>query len=81
MYIVLIYKILLFVILFAILVSLASGMTFLIKDEGKGERVLTSLKFRISLSILLFALLIAGMKFGLIRPHELNGQPINVNTK
>lgn len=77
MYLIIIYKILVFLVLIAILISLGSGMTFLIKDEGKGERVLNSLKVRISLSVLLFALLVVGMKYGLIRPHELNGQPIN----
>ena len=78
MSLILIYKILLFVILVAILLSLASGMTFLIKDEGKGERVLNSLKLRISLSVLLFALLVMGIKFGWLRPHDLNGQNISI---
>lgn len=78
MSIIFIYKTLLLLILFAILISLASGMTFLIKDEGKGERVLNSLKVRITLSILLFVLLIVGIKFGWLRPHELNGQPVGI---
>ncbi|HEB81781.1 MAG TPA: twin transmembrane helix small protein [Gammaproteobacteria bacterium] len=56
-----------------ILASLASGVFFLVKDDGKSNRVVTSLTVRITLSITLFLLLFAGYYFGDLRPHGING--------
>ncbi len=67
----LIFKLVVLTILLLIMISLASGMFFLIKDKGKKNRTLNSLKFRISLSILLFVLLLIGMKMGWLMPHGL----------
>ncbi len=53
-----------------ILLSLASGMFFLAKDDGKGDRVVTSLTFRVILSILLFLMLMIGAFFGVIEPNK-----------
>ncbi|MGB5300883.1 MAG: twin transmembrane helix small protein, partial [Thiogranum sp.] len=50
-------KILIVVALIAIIVSLASGMVFLVKDKGQSERTAKALTVRISLSVLLFGLL------------------------
>jgi hypothetical protein len=38
----------------------------MIKDKGQGTRAVRSLTFRISLSVLLFVLLMAGTYFGFI---------------
>lgn len=54
-----------------IILSLASGMFFLAKDDGKGNRVVTSLTFRIILSLILFAMLIIGAIFNVIEPNSL----------
>ena len=54
-----------------IILSLASGMFFLAKDDGKGNRVVTSLTFRIILSLILFAILIIGAIFNVIEPNAL----------
>lgn len=67
----LIFKLVIFSILLLIIVSLASGMFFLIKDKGQKNRTLNSLKFRIGLSVLLFVLLLIGMKMGWLVPHGL----------
>ena len=67
----LLFKILIILILLAILVSLASGMFFLVNDKGQTRRTLTSLTVRISLSIALFVLLFIGYAMGLIKPHGL----------
>ena len=66
-----IFKILIVILLIVILVSLTSGMVFLVKDMGKTNRTLNSLKVRISLSILLFVLLFIGYRAGWIQPHGL----------
>lgn len=56
-----------------ILLSLGSGMFFLAKDNGKSNRVVTSLTIRVSLSVTLFILLFAGYYFGDLKPHGISG--------
>jgi len=56
-----------------ILVSLLSGVVFLAKDDGKTNRVVTSLTVRIVLSVTLFILLFAGYYFGDLKPHGIGG--------
>ena len=64
------FKILVIAILFFILLSLSGGLFFLIKDEKKNSnRMVTSLSFRVGLSIFLFLLLFYGFYSGLIHPH------------
>ena len=64
-----IYKIILGLLLLAILISLGSGMLFLVKDKGKSRRTLHSLSVRIALSVTLFIMLFIGYVTGLIQPH------------
>lgn len=52
-----------------ILISLGSGIVFLVKDEGKTKRTVKALTWRIALSIGLFIFLILGFSFGFISPH------------
>ena len=56
------------VILFLVFIvgSLASALYFLVKDKGKGERVVKALTVRVVLSVVLFALLMLGIYSGLI---------------
>lgn len=54
------------VLLVLIIGSLFSALTFLYKDQGQGERTARALTVRISLSLLLFVLLMLGFYFGLI---------------
>jgi F0F1-type ATP synthase membrane subunit a len=64
------FKTLVIAILFFILLSLSGGLFFLIKDKKKNSnRMVTSLSFRVGLSLLLFFLLFYGFYSGLIRPH------------
>jgi len=62
-------KILIIAALAAIIISLASGMVFLVKDKGQSERTAKALTVRISLSVLLFGLLMLGIFTGHIKPH------------
>ena len=50
-------KILIVVLLFAIIISLFSGLFFMVKDEGKTSRTVNALTVRVTLSVLLLALL------------------------
>ena len=70
-------KILIITALVAIIISLASGMVFLVKDKGQSERTAKALTVRISLSVLLFGLLMLGIFTGHIKPHGIypNGHP------
>ena len=54
------------VLLVLIVGSLFSALTFLYKDQGQGERTARALTLRISLSLLLFVLLMLGFYFGVI---------------
>lgn len=56
-------------ILLAILGSLASGLIFLIKDNGQSERMVKALTVRIGLSVFLFLILMLGIYTGVIKPH------------
>lgn len=67
----LIFKIVIFLLIGVILLSLTSGMIFLVKDKGDSDRTVKSLTVRIALSILLFILLFIGLATGLIEPHGL----------
>ena len=66
------FKIYIFLLLILIIASLASGLFFLAKDASTSKRLVTSLTFRIILSVLLFISLIIGFIFGWITPHAAN---------
>ena len=51
---------LIIVIMLGILISLASGLFFLVRDKGKTKRTITSLSLRVALSVVLLALLAYG---------------------
>lgn len=51
-------KFLIIVLMLAVLVSLFSGLFFLIKDGGKTNRVLNSLALRVALSVMLLAVIL-----------------------
>ena len=62
-------KIIVILFLLAIVGSLFSGLFFLMKDKGASERTVRALTVRVSLSVLLFILLIIGFATGLLQPH------------
>jgi len=62
-------KIIVILFLFAIIGSLFSGLFFLMKDKGASERTVKALTLRVSLSVLLFILLMIGFATGLLQPH------------
>lgn len=65
------FKIYIAIIFLAIICSLASGLFFIVNNDPKSNRLVTSLTFRITLSIILFISLIIGYMFGWIQPHGL----------
>ena len=51
---------LIIVVMLGILISLSSGLYFLVRDRGKTERTVISLSIRVALAILLLILLALG---------------------
>ena len=62
-------KVIIILFLFIIIGSLFSGLFYLVKDKGTSERTVRALTIRISLSVLLFVLLMIGYATGLLQPH------------
>tara|TARA_B100001778_G_scaffold213300_1_gene176645 strand:- start:616 stop:786 length:171 start_codon:yes stop_codon:yes gene_type:complete len=54
-----------------IIYNLVMGFVYILKDKSSSKRGLASLKTRIVLSLLLFALLIIGYYADLIQPNSL----------
>jgi len=68
-------KIAIIILLFAILLSLGSGLFFMIRDKGQTQRTVKALTVRITLSIGLFVLLMVAYAAGLITPHGIYPSP------
>ena len=65
-------KTLIIINLLLIVASLASGVIFLAKDNGKTLRVVQSLTIRVALSFTLILLLLIGYFSGAIQPHAIS---------
>ena len=55
--------------LLVIVASLGSGLFYLIRDRGESRRTLNALTLRITLSIILFVLILIGFFTGAISPN------------
>lgn len=62
-------KVAIVVCLALLLLSLASGLVFLLKDKGATRRTLHSLGLRLALAAILMALLFYGIYSGQLRPQ------------
>lgn len=62
-------KALIIIVLLAVIVSLFSGLFFLVRDRGRSQRVLNSLIVRVSLSILLLVLIGIALWTGHLQMH------------
>lgn len=54
-------KALVIILMIAVLISLFSGLYFLIRDGGKTNRLVTSLAVRVTLSVLLLAVILLSL--------------------
>ena len=64
-------RIVIFILVFAILASLFSGLYFVYRDKGNSNRAVISLTIRIGLSLLVFAILMLSYKMGWIAERGL----------
>lgn len=62
-------KILIIACLLGIVLSLASGLFYLVNDKGESKKMVKALSIRVGLSVLLFVLLLIAWSQGLIQPH------------
>lgn len=62
-------KMIVVLLLITIIYCLGSAMFFMIRDKGKSRSMARALTWRISLSLLLFILLLVGYTLGWIVPH------------
>jgi predicted transcriptional regulator len=62
-------KILAVALLLGIIISLGSGLLYLIKDQGESERAVKALTIRVALSVGLFVMFLIAAFTGLISPH------------
>jgi hypothetical protein len=64
-------KIFILIIMLIILVTLFSGLLFLVRDNGKTKNTVKALTWRIALSLGLFIFLIIAFSLHWINPHGL----------
>jgi len=62
-------KIFVGVVMAVILISLGSGLYYLIHDQSNSNRIVKALTWRIGISFVLFLLLFLAFALGLISPH------------
>jgi hypothetical protein len=67
-----IVKTLIVLVLIAIVMSLGSGLLFMLKDHDQSKRTVKALTIRIGLSVALFALMMLAVATGLIQPHGIH---------
>ena len=60
------FKLIILILLIGVIGSLFSGLFFLYRDHGAGDRTVRALTWRIGLSFTIFILLMLGSRFGLI---------------
>lgn len=68
---IMIIKILMFLDLLVIIISLFSGMFFLVKDEGKTKKTVNALTVRVIASVVMVILIAIGIYTGQLQPHGL----------
>ena len=66
-------KLLIIAFIIVILWNLGAGLYYMLVDKGKTNRTVKSLTWRIGLSLLLIALVSAGILSGVIKPHGIQG--------
>lgn len=66
-------KFIVILLLIFIMISLFSGLFFLVKDKGDTKRVVNALTIRIGLSILAIVIIMIAAAFGVI---EFNANPL-----
>ena len=75
------FKVAVVLVLIAIVFSLGSGLVFMLKDGGRSTRNVKALTIRISLSVVLFLLLLLSYATGFFGPQKPIPTSPNVDTQ
>jgi len=67
-------KVIIGILLLAVIVSLFSGLFFLVKDQGKSKRTVNALTIRVGLAALILLVIVIASLTGEL---QLNSSPIN----
>ncbi len=65
----LLIKLLAVIALLAVVISLGSGLVFLLRDRSESRRTLNALTVRITISVALFLVVVIAMLTGIITPN------------
>jgi hypothetical protein len=65
-------KLFVILILLGIVLSLGSGLFYMVRDRSGSDRTVRALTIRILLSVFLFGMLMLGIYTGVIEPHGVN---------
>lgn len=65
-------KLFVILILLGIVLSLGSGLFYMVRDRSGSDRTVRALTIRILLSVFLFGMLMLGIYTGVIQPHGVN---------
>lgn len=63
------FKLIILIIIAVILLSLGTGMFYLVRHKDDSESLVKALTWRIGLSVFLFILLLLAFAMGWIKPH------------
>jgi cytochrome c biogenesis factor len=66
----LLFKLIIVLLLFFVVISLFTALYRLNKDDADSTRVVKALAVRVGLSILIFILIMIGAKLGMIEPNS-----------
>jgi hypothetical protein len=67
------YKVVLVILLLVVIFELGQALYFMMVDKGESKRTVWALTRRISLSLLLIALVALGIYMGWLAPHDVGG--------
>ena len=73
-------KVIIILVFIGIIVSLGSGLYYLVNDKGDSRRTVRALTYRIGLSVGLFAFLMILIALGVIEPHGIYPNRPSVTT-
>ena len=75
-------KIVIILLLLAIIISLFSGLFFMLKDQSKSHRTVNALTWRVGLQLALIVVLVVAFFMGWLRPHDVHRiQPAAVESQ
>ncbi len=67
------YKVFLVIMLLVVIFELFQALYYMFTDKGESKRTVWALTRRITLSLILFGLIVLGLYMGWLQPHGIGG--------